>query len=86
MATPVLQLMSRQGCCLCEDAEHIIADFVAQGCCTLNVVDVDRDPALAMRYGMDVPVILLNDEVRCMHRISHKDIETLLEATCSDVG
>ncbi|MDQ6990443.1 MAG: glutaredoxin family protein [Mariprofundaceae bacterium] len=82
MAIPVLQLMSRQGCCLCEDAEIVMADFVAQGRCTLDVVDVDQHPALAMRFGMDVPVVLMNDVVCLMHRITHDEIESLLEAGC----
>ncbi|MDQ6952272.1 MAG: glutaredoxin family protein [Mariprofundaceae bacterium] len=82
MTSPVLQLMSRQGCCLCEDAEVVIADFVAQGCCILDVVDVDQDPALAARFGMDVPVVLKDDEVRLMHRITHGDLEALLEVAC----
>jgi len=82
MTCPVLQLMSRQGCCLCDDAAAVIADFVTQGRCTLDIVDVDQDPALAVRYGMDVPVILLHDEVRLMHRINHAEIEALLEAAC----
>jgi len=82
MARPVLQLMSRQGCCLCDDAEAVIADFVVQGSCTLDVVDVDQDPALAVRFGMDVPVVLKDDKVCLMHRITHDDIASILEVTC----
>jgi len=82
MACPVLQLMSRQGCCLCDDAAAVIAEFVTQGSCILKVVDVDQDPALAVRYGMDVPVVLLHDEVRLMHQITQQHIETLLEEAC----
>jgi len=78
VATPALQLMSRKACCLCEDAEAILSAFVAQGCCTLEVLDVDQDVALAALYGMDVPVLLVNNQVRCMHRIEQQDIEQLL--------
>ncbi|MDQ6967958.1 MAG: glutaredoxin family protein [Mariprofundaceae bacterium] len=78
MTIPVLQLMSRKACCLCEDAESILANFVAQGRCYLEVLDVDQDVALAARYGMDVPVLLLNKKVLCMHRIEQQDIELLL--------
>ncbi|MDQ6955687.1 MAG: glutaredoxin family protein [Mariprofundaceae bacterium] len=77
-AVPVLQLMSRKACCLCEDAEVMLATFVALGRCTLEVQDVDQDMALAALYGMDVPVLLVQKEVRCMHRIEQQDIEVLL--------
>lgn len=70
--------MSRKACCLCEDAEAVLATFVAQGRCTLEVLDVDQDVALAALYGMDVPVLLVNTKVRCMHRIEQQDIELLL--------
>jgi len=78
MAIPALQLMSRKACCLCEDAETILATYVAQERCTLEVLDVDQDVALAAVYGMDVPVLLVKKEVRCMHRIEQQDIEVLL--------
>jgi hypothetical protein len=75
---PALQLMSRKACCLCEDAETVLAGFVAQGRCTLEVVDVDQDVALAALYGMDVPVLLVKNKVQLMHRIVQQDIELLL--------
>jgi len=75
---PALQLMSRKACCLCEDAETVLAAFVAQERCTLEVLDVDQDVALAARYGMDVPVLLIKQQVQLMHRIEQEDIELLL--------
>jgi len=78
MHAPALQLMSRKACCLCEDAEAVLSEFVAQGRCQLNVLDVDQDISLAVRYGMDVPVLLKNDTVCCMHRIEHDDVEKIL--------
>jgi len=79
MATvPALQLMSRKACCLCEDAESVLAAFVAQERCTLEVLDVDQDVVLAAQYGMDVPVLLIKQQVQLMHRIEQEDIEQLL--------
>jgi len=77
-AVPALQLMSRKACCLCEDAQTVLAGFVAQERCTLEVVDVDQNVALAALYGMDVPVLLMKKQVQLMHRIEQQDIELLL--------
>jgi len=79
MAVPALQLMSRKACCLCEDAQATLSGFVAQGRCTLEILDVDQDMSLAALYGMDVPVLLVEKKVRCMHRIEQQDIELLLK-------
>ncbi|MDX8397290.1 MAG: glutaredoxin family protein [Mariprofundaceae bacterium] len=78
MNPPALELMSRKACCLCEDAELLLADFVAQGRCNLKVLDVDQDLALAARYGMDVPVLLVDQQVKLQHRITREDLENLL--------
>lgn len=82
MAPPLLQLMSRRACCLCEDAERVLADFEAQGRCQLQCIDVDQDMALAARYGMDVPVLLLDGAVCLKHQVTSQAVESLLEAIC----
>ncbi len=78
MSLPALQLISRKACCLCDEAKAVLNDFVAQGRCLLDVADVDEDVKLAARYGMDVPVLLYDGDVKLMHRMSHGDIEKLL--------
>ena len=57
MTQPQLLLYSRQGCCLCEGlAERLHA---LPGGVELEVIDVDRDPGLQQRYGLEVPVLVL---------------------------
>jgi hypothetical protein len=50
-----LMLLSRQGCCLCEGlAERLTGLEPAP---QVQLVDVDADPALQSRYGLEVPVL-----------------------------
>jgi len=52
-----LLLLTRQGCCLCEGlAERLAAMDPAP---EVQPVDVDTDPALQSRYGLEVPVLML---------------------------
>ncbi|MCP9926437.1 glutaredoxin family protein [Cyanobium sp. CH-040] len=51
-----LLLYSRAGCCLCEGLE--VKLLALEPAPELTVVDVDRDPALQARYGLEVPVLL----------------------------
>lgn len=55
LASLQLRLFTRQGCCLCEGlAEKLRAlDPAPQ----LQLLDVDLDPALQARYGLEVPVL-----------------------------
>lgn len=77
-ALPFLQLMSRKGCCLCEDAEAAARQQEEKGACRLEVVDVDRDLALAAKYGADVPVLLLDGEEKLKHHIGAGELAGLL--------
>ncbi len=55
---PRLRLLSRPGCHLCEEMLAGVAPLVAEAGGTIEVVDVDADPALAARFGEQIPVIL----------------------------
>ena len=55
---PALRLLSRPGCHLCEDMKAKVAPLVARLGGTLSVVDVDSDPVLSERFGLEIPVLL----------------------------
>jgi glutaredoxin len=48
---------SRADCCLCEEALAEVERARHQRSFALEVVDVDRDPDLAARFGHEVPVV-----------------------------
>jgi glutaredoxin len=55
-------LYTRVGCHLCEEAERALrTEQVAAGF-HLELVDVDRDPELARRYGVRVPVVAVDGQ------------------------
>jgi len=45
----------------------------------LTVVDVDDDAELAQRFFLDIPVLLLDGEVVCMHRLDPAALLKLLQ-------
>ncbi len=50
-----LLLFTRQGCCLCDGLEEKLAALVPAP--AIMRIDVDGDPALQARYGLEVPVL-----------------------------
>jgi hypothetical protein len=46
----------------------------------LEVVDVDADPQLQRRHGLDVPVLLLDGSVVCRHRLDRDELMRLLDS------
>jgi glutaredoxin len=61
VAEPVrLQLLTREGCHLCQTAAETLARIAAEAGLVPAVVDVDADPQLQAEYGDRVPVVLLD--------------------------
>ncbi len=59
---PRLILYTRQGCCLCEGLEERLRELglSTQGAAApLALIDVDGDPELQNRYGLEVPVLAM---------------------------
>ena len=79
MMLPHIRLMSRQACCLCDDAKAVLKAAAADGLCTWEEVNVDYDKGLLIRYGMDVPVLVLNDRVLFKHRVDREELATALQ-------
>ena len=52
----------------------------------LEVVDVDSDPQLKRRHGLEVPVLLLDGTVVCRHRLDREELTRLLRAERSAPG
>ncbi|MEB3308048.1 MAG: glutaredoxin family protein [Cyanobacteriota bacterium] len=52
-----LMLFTRRGCCLCEGLEQKLHSLEPPP--SVETRDVDADPALAARYGLDVPVLAI---------------------------
>lgn len=44
----------------------------------VEIVDVDSDPVLQRRHGLDVPVLLLDGSVVCRHRLDAAELKRLL--------
>jgi hypothetical protein len=55
---PALTLLSRPGCRLCEELLAEVGPLVGRLGGSIVTMDVDSDPALAARWGNEIPVLL----------------------------
>jgi glutaredoxin-like protein DUF836 len=51
----------------------------------IDLLDVDSDPELTRRYGLNVPVLLLDGTVVCRHRLDAPELERLLRPRSASV-
>ena len=74
-----LVVLSREGCGLCEDMLHALAELErSQAIPAVSVVDVDSDAELARRFGLKVPVLLLDGTAICHYTLNSKELLRLL--------
>ena len=77
--SPRLTVVHRHDCELCD---AMLSELRALGRALalppIEVVDVDSDPVLQRRHGLDVPVLLLDGTVVCRHRLDAAELRRLL--------
>ena len=72
-------LLGRPDCGLCEEFEQDLARFAREfPLPPVDRLDVDSDPELARRWGLDVPVLLWGQVKVCQHRLDHDELRRLL--------
>src|SRR5215468_9258685 len=72
-------LFSRPGCHLCEEAKAAIAPLLHEFDAVLREVNIDEDPALKERYGLDIPVIFIGKRKAAKHRVDLRQFRWQLE-------
>ena len=74
-----LTVLSRDGCELCETLLEELAQLgTTMQLPPIEVRDVDSDALLARRYGLDVPVLLLDGVKVCQHHLDPHELSRLL--------
>jgi glutaredoxin len=56
-----VQLLSRQGCHLCDAARRVVRSVCDPEGVAWEEVDIDTDPTLQARYGELIPVVLVDN-------------------------
>ena len=57
MATRTVELLSRTGCHLCDEARRLVQRVTAETGVGWTETDIDDDPALRAEFGELVPVV-----------------------------
>jgi hypothetical protein len=64
-----LTLYGRADCHLCHEMQAVVEAVAREFPATLEIVDVDSDPALAARLGSEVPVLSVNGRRAFKYRV-----------------
>ncbi|MBL8442521.1 MAG: glutaredoxin family protein [Zoogloeaceae bacterium] len=74
--------MSREWCHLCHDMLALLEPLALELGWSVEVFDVDADPALEAKWNELVPVLLVGDQVLCHYHLD----EAVVREYCSSIA
>ncbi len=81
-----LTIYSRPGCHLCDEMKAIVARVAQRVPLTLDDVDISTNPALEQRYGLEIPVLLVNGAKAAKFRVTEEALMRMMDARSSGAG
>ena len=83
-----LTLYSRPGCHLCDEMKLVVQRVArsASEPVTLEVVDISTDAGLETRYGLEIPVLLVNGRKAAKYRVTQAALTKILSAATFENG
>ncbi len=80
-----LTLYSRLGCHLCDDMKAVITRVARDRgiAITLDEIDISTDPDLESRYGLEIPVLMVDGKKVAKYRVTERELTQMLQARSS---
>jgi glutaredoxin len=73
-----LILYTRNDCPLCHEMEEVIAAELPKFDARIQRVEIDGDPGLEARFGLEVPVLFVNDRKAFKYRCTPTELRKRL--------
>lgn len=81
-----LTLYSRPGCHLCDEMKTTIERVAQSIPLTLDVVDISANAALETRYGLEIPVLLVEGQKAAKYRVTERELTRILQDRSGESG
>jgi thiol-disulfide isomerase/thioredoxin len=83
-----LTLFSRPGCHLCDEMKTVVQRVIdaADVPATVEVIDISTDPDLEERYGLEIPVLLVDGRKAAKYRVAEDALARLLIEVAGRAG
>ena len=77
-----LTLYSRPGCHLCDEMKAVVQRVARSSATPVNVdeIDISTDPDLEARYGVDIPVLLVDGRKVAKYQVTDAELTRMLQA------
>ena len=74
-------IYSRPGCHLCDEMKAVVERVAGSTApaATIDVIDISSDPDLESRYGLEIPVLLVNGKKAAKYRVTGEELRRIVE-------
>jgi glutaredoxin len=69
-----IDIYSRPGCYLCDEAKAVIERVQRRFAFALRVIDIESDPALEKEYGEQIPVVFVNGNKAFKYHVDEAEL------------
>ena len=73
-----LKIYSKPSCHLCDDMKAIVHRAIAGQDISMEEVDISTDADLLARYGLEIPVLMIDDKKVAKYRITEGELRRLI--------
>jgi len=70
-----VEIYSRPGCHLCDEAKNVIERVRRRVAFNLRVVNIETDAGLEKEYGEQIPVVLINGNKAFKYHVNEDEFE-----------
>jgi glutaredoxin len=71
----LVEIYSRPGCHLCEEAKETIERVRPKYGFELRIIDIESQPGLESEYGEEIPVVFINGSKAFKYRVNEIEFE-----------
>ena len=81
-----LTIYSRPGCHLCDEMKAVVHTVAQSVPVTLEEIDISTDPGLEARYGLEIPVLMVEGKKAAKYRIGEGELRRMLTGRSGGPG
>jgi thiol-disulfide isomerase/thioredoxin len=81
-----LTLYSRPGCHLCDEMKAVVKRVAQTTPLQLEEVDISTSKELEDRYGLEIPVLLVDGKKAAKYRIGEEELKRILAGRAGSAG
>ena len=84
----MITIYSRPGCHLCDEMKAVVRRALAGAgrADAITEIDISGDPQLEARYGLEIPVLLMDGTKVAKYRVTEGDVRRMLDARAGRAG